>query len=1131
MNSTAHHRCMSATPVRDDSYFRGSAKLTGLSRGPAVWKSRGYPSRRNRCRAFHLYRDFRGGFFAGSDRGTRRKPSARSSNSVRASGWAATRPLTVHVTFQLRNREALTKLLGDLQDPSSPQYHHWLTPKEFAARFGRTPAEVQAVSQWLAGHGLSIKRSSGGGITSTATVAGVEETFATTIAASADGASFANASAPRIPTRFAKIIGSIDGLDNLHHASRMTARPSGLDSRVRLGAGASDSEQISSKAAISKPAGSSPAFGDPNFGPQDLWTFYDEAPPTNNGAINGSGGDCIGIVEDSDFLDTAVSTFDTSFSLPTANVTRVFSDTSSPGKNSDETEALVDIEWAHSAAPGAPIKVYIGNPQFEIVDPLTDSLLKAVSDNSCGAVSFTFLFCGAPASFYTTTIGNALTQAAAQGQTVFAASGDWGSAGLTPSASGDACVPSTTTQNVSEVAANPNVTSVGGTQFVPNYDAQGNDIGNVPESAWSNGAGATGGGKSRVFGKPSFQNSVTPNDGVRDVPDVSAGASDTTPGFFWVDDRSGSPAEMCCIGGTSISTPVWAGIAKLIAQIAGSRLGNMNPRIYSLGALANSSKSGLRDVVTGNNTFNGVTGFNAGSGYDLTTGWGSPDVQVFESAFLAAPTPVPTPTPTTLITFVGPGPISDSSVALTNITVLLPAGVKAGDTLIAQIIVHDGTASNPPTPPNGWNSIRHDSVNSTSLATSWLYYRIAGASEPASYSWLISSSFAAGVMGAWRGTTSVPIEKNSGTATAGLSPVSVSALSLTPSNNHELQVLFYGSQAASAPALTVLNTLNQRFNVSSSNEGFALAFADTAAPFAGNASPPYPGTATVAGNAAITAQSMLLIAAPTPTATSTATATPTPTATPTTTATATPTRTGTATATATATTTSTPTRTATPTLTATPTPTPVANGAKIVAPTSLSMGSIAIGASTAKNFSIKNTGKGNLMGNVTIVIDPPSRSSVFVVSSPTFNIAPGGSLNESVTFKPDLTVDTAAAVITSNDSIRPVIGVALSGTGLAGKLSVPGTFAISAPVGTPVQPNLTIKNVGKGVLSGDWPSIEIGPYSVNGGHFDVQPGATFPIPIGFIPTAKGNAPTVALAVTVSGPSSGSTVVTLKGVGK
>ena len=111
--------------------------------------------------------------------------------------------------------------------------------------------------------------------------------------------------------------------------------------------------------------------------------------------------------------------------------------------------------------------------------------------------------------FIAPSLATRFAQAATQGQSFFAASGDWGSAGLILLGGTD-CAPATTSQNVSEMSADPNVTSVGGTQFTPIYDAQGNDIGNVPETAWSN-SGATGGGNSAVFAKPAYQNSVTPS--------------------------------------------------------------------------------------------------------------------------------------------------------------------------------------------------------------------------------------------------------------------------------------------------------------------------------------------------------------------------------------------------------------------------------------------------------------------------------------------------------------------------------------------------------------------------------------------------------------------------------------------
>ncbi len=81
-------------------------------------------------------------------------------------------------------------------------------------------------------------------------------------------------------------------------------------------------------------------------------------------------------------------------------------------------------------------------------------------------------------------------------------------------------------------------------------------------------------------------------------------------------------------------------------------------------------------------------------------------------------------------------------------TVNLPSGIQAGDLLIAQIVVFDPLATNVPSIPAGWTQIRHDALIATNRITTWLYFHVASGSEPASYSWNISSQFAAGVMGA-----------------------------------------------------------------------------------------------------------------------------------------------------------------------------------------------------------------------------------------------------------------------------------------------------------------------------------------------------------------------------------------------
>ena len=222
------------------------------------------------------------------------------------------------------------------------------------------------------------------------------------------------------------------------------------------------------------------------------------------------------------------------------------------------------------------------------------------------------------------------------------------------------------------------------------------------------------------------------------------------------------------------------------------------------------------------------------------------------------PTPVPAPSGGS-ISYVGAGALTDFSSPTSMVALAVPSGIESGDTLVAQILVYDGTGSDMPTAPGGWNSIRHDSISDGNQITSWLYYKVAGSNEPASYAWTLSSNYAAGAMGAWRGaSSSSPIDKNSGAGATGTSPVSDSAPSLTPSGNGELQVYFYGSQSALAPALTLSGALNRRFDVESAKEGFSLAFGDAAAPGAGTPSATYSATASIGGGAAITAQGILL---------------------------------------------------------------------------------------------------------------------------------------------------------------------------------------------------------------------------------------------------------------------------------
>src|ERR1700693_2797451 len=122
------------------------------------------------------------------------RPAEASSLTARA---ASDLQLILHILYKMRNRAALAKLLEDQQNPASPRYHRWMTPAQFDATFGRTPAEVQALSKWLSQHGMRVVRSSSREMLSTTTVAQAEAAFTPRIMASADGARFANSAAPQ----------------------------------------------------------------------------------------------------------------------------------------------------------------------------------------------------------------------------------------------------------------------------------------------------------------------------------------------------------------------------------------------------------------------------------------------------------------------------------------------------------------------------------------------------------------------------------------------------------------------------------------------------------------------------------------------------------------------------------------------------------------------------------------------------------------------------------------------------------------------------------------------------------------------------------------------------------------------
>ncbi len=609
---------------------------------------------------------------------------------------AADASLAMQIRFAVQNESALDSLLADQQNPASARYHKWLKTGEFLRRFGPDSEQVQALVMWLKSEGFAVTGGDPGYLEFRGNVAQAQHAFNVRIARFGDGSLYANTSDPIVPRRFASIIGAVLGMDNIVRAVPVTRQPAFFakgehtltpprDGLMQLALAQRDPAGVSSPAPIGDVLGNilgNVLIDDEEaFGPADVRTFYDERVSVGQDGT----GDCIAIVGVSDFVDSAMSTFTDQFGLPAISYTRELHGANPGVVSGGESEAELDLQWAHTAAPGAAIVYHLGS------DLVTD-IGGAVTDNQCGAISISYAFCGPTASLIKNTMNPIFKQAAAQGQSVFVSAGDAGAAGLNSS-----CATSNT-RSVNEMSADPNVTSVGGTQFNPSFSDGGNDIGHGSEEVWDDSSGATGGGASQFFAKPSYQiGSGVPNDGARDVPDVALIASPNSPGVFWVHDVNGTGEISCCIGGTSLSAPLWAGFSRVIAELSGStRLGNLNPVIYGL-ANTQYDTAGFRDVTSGNNNINEVTGFSAGPGYDQATGWGTIDVNTFANAVsswiavsatptaTATPTGTATPTATVTVTATPTTTVTPTNIATPTITKTATSTVTATATPTATV--------------------------------------------------------------------------------------------------------------------------------------------------------------------------------------------------------------------------------------------------------------------------------------------------------------------------------------------------------------------------------------------------------------------------------------------------------------
>ena len=303
-------------------------------------------------------------------------------------------------------------------------------------------------------------------------------------------------------------------------------------------------------------------------------------------------------------------------------------------------EVALDVEWAHSVAPGANILLVTtptaetlgvqGFPQMMNAEQFViDHHLGSVISQSFGAAEESF------ASFQSLqNLRDAFIAAQAAGITVLASSGDFGTANINKEpVKTPATIPFPT---VIWPASDPLVTSVGGTYLCTNPNTGvGVDTADPPtncqltanptaarEVGWI----AAGGGFSHVFGVPTFQTGALPSGSTgRGVPDVGYQASSRTGVLVYDTDEPGGGGWFV-VGGTSSGSPQWAGIVAIADQLNGGPLGFINPALYKIGASPARYAKDFFDVTTGKNQLDPtIPGFSATKGWDAVTGLGTPN--------------------------------------------------------------------------------------------------------------------------------------------------------------------------------------------------------------------------------------------------------------------------------------------------------------------------------------------------------------------------------------------------------------------------------------------------------------------------------------------------------------------------
>ncbi len=559
-------------------------------------------------------------------------------NAHTVGALAASTPMRVTVTLQPQDPAGLAAFANEVSTPGSPLYRDYITPAEFAQRFGATPATVQAVEDSLQAHGLVPGPVSPNALSIpvTATAGALSQAFSTSfsrVALPTGTTAIVNQQAPSLDTAIAPDVQAVIGLNTLS-----TAKPLLIHPHAAAAAAAPARAHVATGGPQPCAAASSVGTNEGGYTSDQIAAAYGYSGLYQAG--DEGAGQTVAILELEPYDPGDIAQFEHCYSVNAlvANVPVDGGDGSGPGSG----EAALDIENVIGLAPQAKIAVYEG-PNSS-TGPY-DTMNAIISQHAAQVMTTSWGQCEPAEGSSEASAENTLFQeAAAEGMSVLSASGDDGSEDCDGTLGAGA---SQTALEVDDPASQPYVTGVGGTRLSTNPSTGAR----VGETVWNDGAttGASGGGVSSLWSMPGYQTQAAsflhvingnssgspcdaPSGDCREVPDVSADGDPDT-GYVIYYDGSGKAIPPAAegwqvVGGTSAAAPAWAALLALTnasGRCAGTPIGFANPALYNAAATAYSSD--FNDVTSGDNDMTGSNGglFPAAPGYDMATGLGSPN--------------------------------------------------------------------------------------------------------------------------------------------------------------------------------------------------------------------------------------------------------------------------------------------------------------------------------------------------------------------------------------------------------------------------------------------------------------------------------------------------------------------------